>query len=205
MRGIIVRDFREQDYMRSLEEMRGFSERRGRETMDEIWMLEHSPVYTLGQSGDMSDLLGETEIPVIRSDRGGQITYHGPGQLVSYILIDLRRRGMGARRLVDIMQESVMKMLSDFGISSEVKSGAPGVYVKGAKISSLGLRIRRGCTYHGLSLNVEMDMSPFTLINPCGYRGQRVTQMSDLVKSPRLIEVQRMLSRRLKEGLGVGS
>lgn len=150
------------------------------DTPDELWLLEHPPVYTLGQAGKPEHLLEATGVPVCHTDRGGQITYHGPGQLVLYTLIDLRRRGYGIRELVNRMEQAVIDMLALHGSVAERVAGAPGVYIDGAKIAALGLRVRRGCTYHGLALNVAMDLTPFAIINACGYPGLRITQCSDI-------------------------
>lgn len=165
---------------------------------DEIWILEHPPVYTLGQAGRESDLLRGNGIPLVRADRGGQITYHGPGQLVAYLLLHLRRRNWGARRLVDAMQNAVIAMLREYGIAAHTNANAPGVYVGGAKIAALGLRIRRGRSYHGLSFNAAMDLSPFADIRPCGFADLRTTQLADLSPRPvELTQVREELARRL--------
>ncbi|MFD2112364.1 lipoyl(octanoyl) transferase LipB [Thiorhodococcus fuscus] len=161
--------------------MRRFTDDRDRETLDEIWLLEHPPVFTLGQAGRREHLLDPGDIPVIQVDRGGQVTYHGPGQLVAYLLLDLRRIGFGVKRLVNLLEESVIDLLDTYGIHAARRQDAPGVYVAGAKIASLGLRVRNGCSYHGLALNVAMDLEPFRRINPCGYAGLAMTQVSDLV------------------------
>ena len=161
--------------------MQAFTAARTAETPDEFWVLEHPPVYTQGQAGRPEHLLHATDIPVIRTDRGGQITYHGPGQLVIYTLVDLRRRGYGIRELVRRMEQAVIDMLAAHNIVGERLNGAPGVYVGGAKIAAVGLRVKRGCTYHGLALNVDMDLTPFTAINPCGFPGLGVTQCHDLI------------------------
>ncbi|STR45690.1 lipoyl(octanoyl) transferase [Iodobacter fluviatilis] len=163
--------------------MQAFTERRDADTADEIWLVEHPPVYTQGQAGKPEHLIAATSIPVVQIDRGGQITYHGPGQVVAYVLLDLRRNGLGVRELVRKLEQSVIDILADFGVTAYGKVDAPGVYVNPemgeAKIASLGLRIRKGCSYHGLALNVNMDLTPFDWINPCGYAGMRVTQLSD--------------------------
>lgn len=161
--------------------MRGFNDARGPDTEDQLWLLEHPPVFTLGQAGRLEHLLDVGTIPVVHSDRGGQVTYHGPGQLIAYLLLDLRRRGIGVRRLVDLLEQSVIDLLARQGIESNARSDAPGVYVEGAKIASLGLRVRDGCCYHGLALNVAMDLQPFQRINPCGHPDLQVTQLSDLI------------------------
>lgn len=169
------------DYVDTYHAMREFTARRGSETQDEIWLLEHAPVYTTGMNGKREHFpVAGTGIPVIATDRGGQITYHAPGQAVIYLLLDLRRRRLGVRTLVRIMEQSVIETLADDGIGASAVSGMPGVYVNGAKIASVGLRIARGCSYHGLALNVDMDLAPFRRINPCGYPGLRVTQTRDL-------------------------
>lgn len=149
-------------------------------TRDEIWLAQHPPTYTQGQAGKPEHLLHPTNIPVVKIDRGGQITYHGPGQIVAYLLLDLRRLKLGVRELVRKMEQAVIDVLADHGVSAEGRISAPGVYVNGAKIAALGLRIKNGCCYHGLALNVDMDLSPFYAINPCGYPGLKVTQTRDL-------------------------
>ena len=170
-----------QDYLTTLEAMRAFTDRRDAGTNDELWLLEHPPVFTLGQAGRREHLLDPGDIPVIQVDRGGQVTYHGPGQLIAYLLLDLRRAGLGVKRLVNLLEQAVIDLLAIYGIDAARRAEAPGVYVADAKIASLGLRIRNGCSYHGLALNVAMDLEPFRRINPCGYAGLAVTQISDLV------------------------
>lgn len=160
--------------------MQEFTATRAATTVDELWVLEHPPVFTLGQAGKREHLVHPTVIPVIPIDRGGQITYHGPGQIVNYVLVDLKRRGYGVKELVHRMEQAVIDLLTESGIAAERQAGAPGVYVNGAKIAALGLRIKGGCSYHGLALNVDMDLAPFSLINPCGYPGMTVTQVRDL-------------------------
>ena len=169
-----------QDYNSTWQEMVSFTENRDNHTEDELWTLEHRSVFTQGLSGKPEHLLRETEIEVIKSDRGGQITYHGPGQLIVYCLIDIKRLGIGVKQMVSIIEKSIIDLLSDYSISSHKIPGAPGVYVDGSKIAALGLKIKRGKTYHGLSLNVDMNLSPYNLINPCGYEDLNVTQMSNL-------------------------
>jgi len=159
--------------------MRAFTDARGHATPDELWLLQHPPTYTLGQAGKPEHLLRETDIPLVKIDRGGQITYHGPGQVVVYLLIDLHRRGLKVRELVQLMEQAIIDCLAGYGLTAERKEGAPGVYVAGDKIAALGLRVRNGCSYHGLALNVHMDIAPFTWINPCGYSGLRTIQMAD--------------------------
>jgi len=160
-------------------QMQDFTDRRTPDTPDEIWLLQHPPVFTLGQAGRREHLLDPGEIPLLQVDRGGQITYHGPGQLILYLLVDLRRRRLGVRQLVSLMEQAVIGLLGSYGIQAEARPDAPGVYVAARKIASLGLRVRRGCSYHGLSLNVNMDLAPFRRIDPCGYPGLEVTQLID--------------------------
>lgn len=177
---VIVKNLGRVAYLPTWEAMQVFTARRNAETPDEIWLVEHAPVYTVGLNGKPEHLLQPTDIPVIKIDRGGQITYHGPGQVVAYLLVDLKRRGYGVRELVSRMERAVVALLAEYGVTAESRRDAPGVYVNGAKIAALGLRIKRGCSYHGLSLNVDMDLSPFLAINPCGYPGMAVTQTTSL-------------------------
>ena len=172
------------DYQQTWDAMRAHCDNRSGDAADEIWLLEHSPVYTLGQAGRREHLLRDRGIPVIQSDRGGQITYHGPGQLIAYLLLDIRRRKLTPRQLVRRAENAVVALLNDYDIVANGDEKAPGVYVGGRKIAALGLRIRRGCVYHGLSLNVNMDLSPFADINPCGYANLPITQLADLVAPP---------------------
>jgi lipoyl(octanoyl) transferase len=160
--------------------MREFTSRRDSASADEVWLVEHSPVFTLGLAGKPEHVLDARNIPVVRSDRGGQVTYHGPGQVVAYVMIDLKRRGLTVRALVTQLEQSVIDLLAEQGVGAARWVGAPGVYVGGAKVAALGVRIVRGCSYHGLALNVDMDLAPFARINPCGHIGLRVTQTRDL-------------------------
>lgn len=169
------------DYVPVWEAMRTFTAARTPATPDELWLLNHSPVFTQGQAGKQEHLLDTGEIPVVQIDRGGQVTYHGPGQLVAYLLLDVRRSGLGVRELVERIEQSVIDLLAVHGITAQAQRKAPGVYVNGAKIAALGLRIRQGCSYHGLSVNIDMDLRPFGRINPCGYKDMQVTQLSDLL------------------------
>lgn len=168
------------DYEPTWRAMREFTATRNEGTSDELWLLEHPPVFTLGLAGRPEHLLRETGIRLIKIDRGGQITYHGPGQTVVYLMVDLARRGLKVRELVECIEEAVIDLLGRSGVVGERLAGAPGVYVDGAKIAALGLRVTRGCSYHGVALNVDMDLSPFSAINPCGYEGMRVTQLRDV-------------------------
>lgn len=169
-----------QAYLPTLEAMQTFTQQRSEEAIDELWVLEHQPVFTLGRNGQMEHVLNPGEIPVVKVDRGGQVTYHGPGQLIIYLLIDVRRRQLGVRELVMKIEQSIIKLLANRHIMAAGNREAPGVYVDGKKIAALGLRVSRGKTYHGLSLNVQMDLEPFTRINPCGYAGLEVIQCRDL-------------------------
>ncbi len=178
---VIVRDWGIQAYPVTYQAMRDFTEQRTADTPDELWLLQHPPVYTLGQAGRREHILNPKDIPIVPVDRGGQVTYHGLGQLVVYLLIDLKRRpAWGVRKLVDAIEQAVIDFLASYQHIAERREKAPGVYVQQRKIASLGLRVRQGCSYHGLSLNIDMDLSPFLGINPCGYEGLEVTQLRDL-------------------------
>jgi len=166
-------------YQTSYDAMLDFTENRTAETIDELWLLEHTPVFTQGRAGKAEHLLHTGDIQVVQSDRGGQVTYHGPGQLTAYVLVDLKRKGINVRELVSAIENSIVNALAPYGISAFPKPDAPGVYVADAKIASLGLRIRKGCSFHGLALNIDMDMEPFLRINPCGYAGMQMTQVSN--------------------------
>ena len=168
------------DYAATWQAMQAYTTQRGADTPDQLWLTEHPPVYTLGLNRKEVRPPWRDDIPLVPTDRGGKITYHGPGQIVLYLLLDLKRHGMTVRQLVDRIEGAVITLLAEHGISAEGRPDAPGVYVNGAKIASLGLRLKNGCCYHGLSLNVDMDLSPFSAIDPCGYRGLQVTQMRDL-------------------------
>ena len=160
--------------------MQAFTDTRDAHTPDELWLLEHPPVFTLGRNGKDEHVRDPGNIPVIRADRGGQVTYHGPGQLIAYCLLDLRRRRLGVQSLVQTLEQAVIDLLAEHGVTGARRDKAPGVYVEGRKIAALGLRVRRGCSFHGLALNVDMDPAPFARINPCGYEGLEVTQLRDL-------------------------
>ncbi|PSW09788.1 octanoyltransferase [Photobacterium sanctipauli] len=194
---IIIRNLGRRDYEPTWQAMHEFTDQRSTDTLDEIWLVEHNPVFTQGQAGKAEHLLNTGDIPVVQSDRGGQVTYHGPGQLVAYILIDLRRDKLGVRDLVTHIENTVINTLSHFGIESNARPDAPGVYVDGQKICSLGLRIRRGCSFHGLALNINMDLAPFLRINPCGYAGMEMTQTALLNGPAELMEVQPVLVEEL--------
>lgn len=180
LKPLIIRPLAQQDYVSAWKAMRDFTAQRTPETADEIWLIEHAPVFTLGQQVRLEHVLDPGAIPVIETDRGGQVTYHGPGQLMVYVLLDLRRYGLSVRDLVSLLEKSVIALLAGYGIWAKARCDAPGVYVEDAKICSIGLRIRRGCSYHGLALNVAMDLTPFSRINPCGFRNLTMTQISAL-------------------------
>ena len=177
--------------------MQHFTDSRVADTPDEVWLLEHPPVFTQGQAGKAEHVLFPGDIPVVKVDRGGQVTYHGPGQLVAYLLLDVRRSSLGVRELVSRIELSLIELLASFGVKAEAKADAPGVYVDGAKIASLGLRIRNGRSFHGLALNVDMDLQPFQRINPCGYAGLPMTQLRDLVGPIEFAEVSARLRAQL--------
>ena len=179
-KALTIRLLGRQDYQPVWQAMHDFTDTRTDETTDEVWIVEHNPVFTQGQAGKAEHLLETGDIPVVQSDRGGQVTYHGPGQLVVYFLLNLRRKDMGVRELVTHIETIIINTLQQYAINSAAKPDAPGVYVDGKKIASLGLRIRRGCSFHGLALNVNMDLSPFLRINPCGYQGMEMVQVSQL-------------------------
>ncbi|KPX14969.1 Octanoyltransferase [Pseudomonas syringae pv. delphinii] len=189
------------DYETAWHAMQRFTDGRGREAGDEVWLVQHPPVFTQGQSGKAEHLLLPGNIPVVQVDRGGQVTYHGPGQLVAYLMLDVRRLGFGVRDLVTRIENTLIALLADYGVTAEAKPDAPGVYVDGAKIASLGLRIRNGCSFHGLALNVDMDLEPFRRINPCGYAGLAMTQLSDQAGQIEFSEVSVRLRAQLVKHL----
>lgn len=178
---IIVRDLGLSDYEEVFSAMKDFTAQRDKETTDELWLTQHNPVFTQGQAGKKEHILNQGNIPIVQSDRGGQVTYHGPGQLVIYLLIDIKRRKIGVRQMVSLIEDSVIELLARFQITALAKSDAPGVYIDNKKIASLGLRVRNGRTYHGVSLNIDMDLSPFQFINPCGYQGLQMTQLIEQI------------------------
>ncbi len=197
-RPVVIRHLGCVPYEPAWHAMQNFTQIRDADSPDEIWLLEHPSVFTQGQAGKAEHVLAAGDIPVVQVDRGGQVTYHGPGQLVAYILVDVRRAGQGVRDLVSRIENTLIDVLSQYGVAAEAKPDAPGVYVAGNKIASLGLRIRRGCSFHGLALNVDMDLQPFHRINPCGYAGLKMTQLRDEThESVDLFEV----SIRLRDAL----
>ena len=192
-----IRELGRADYAATLADMQAFTEQRGPATQDEIWFVEHPPVFTLGLNASREHLLAPGDIPVVQTDRGGQVTYHGPGQLLAYTLIDIRRAHLNVRQLVCALERAVIALLDELGIVAEARTDAPGVYVDGAKVASLGLRIRRGCSYHGLALNVAMDLEPFQRINPCGFESLEVTQLQKLGGPTNLKKIAGALGPRL--------
>ena len=203
----LIRELGRVAYTPTFEQMQALTSARGIDTPDEFWLLEHPPVFTLGQAGLESHLLHATQIPLVHTDRGGQITYHGPGQVVIYMLLDLKRRGMMIKEWVRRIEEAIILTLGDYGLQTERHEGAPGIYIRndgtqthaGAKIAALGLKVKNGCTYHGLSLNVVMDLSPFLQINPCGYAGLETVDMRTMGVDAAQDEVARKLANYLTE------
>nr|WP_173867195.1 lipoyl(octanoyl) transferase LipB [Pseudomonas guangdongensis] len=202
MAALTVRQLGLLPYQPVWQAMQRFTNERGPEAADEIWLLEHRPVFTQGQAGKPEHLLLPGDIPVVQADRGGQVTYHGPGQLIAYLLLDVRRSGLGVRELVSRMEQALVALLAEYGVEAHARADAPGVYVGAAKIASLGLRIRHGRSFHGLALNVDMDLEPFRRINPCGYAGLAMTQLRDLVGPIDFAEVRERLQRQLVQQLG---
>ncbi|WP_058911747.1 lipoyl(octanoyl) transferase LipB [Entomohabitans teleogrylli] len=187
---ILIRQLGLQPYEPVSLAMHQFTDTRTDETPDEIWLVEHPPVFTQGQAGKEEHILAASDIPVVQSDRGGQVTYHGPGQQVMYVLLNLKRRHLGVRELVTALEQTVVQTLGEWRIDACARPDAPGVYVAGRKICSLGLRIRKGCSFHGLALNIDMDLSPFRRINPCGYPGMEMIQASQLIPGITLADIQ---------------
>lgn len=201
---LLVRRLGRRDYEPTWRAMQSFTDAREPSAPDELWLLEHPPVFTQGQAGRAEHVLNPGDIPVIQIDRGGQITYHGPGQLVAYLLLDLRRAGLGVKGLVRLLEQSVVDLLAGYGIKAHARLQAPGVYVGDAKIAAVGLRVRHGCSYHGLALNVDMDLEPFSRINPCGYPGMAVTRVKDLVGAVEFRSIEVDLAERISVLLGGG-
>ncbi|MEW8404887.1 MAG: lipoyl(octanoyl) transferase LipB [Candidatus Thiodiazotropha taylori] len=191
-----------QPYGDSWRAMQAFTDKRTPSTPDQLWLLQHPAVFTLGQAGKPEHILKPGEIPIVNSDRGGQATYHGPGQLIAYTMIDLRRARLGVRGLVTQLESAVIGLLANYAIQANASKDAPGVYIDGAKVASLGLRVRKGCSYHGLSLNIDMDLEPFSRINPCGYPGLAVTQLTEHGVDSDLPSLGRELAQQLAAGLG---
>lgn len=199
----VVRHLGLVDYEPTWRRMQEFTDRRSADTADEIWFLEHPPVFTMGMNASPEHLLVPGDIPVVQVDRGGQVTYHGPGQVVVYPLIDLERARLNVRELVCALEQSVIDLAGRWGITARGSREAPGVYVSDSKLASIGLRIRKGCSYHGLALNVDMDLEPFSRINPCGYRGLSITRLADLGVDAGVKEVARLLEHLVIQALGL--
>ncbi|MCB1866595.1 MAG: lipoyl(octanoyl) transferase LipB [Chromatiales bacterium] len=197
-----MRAWRRWSYRDCLAAMRAFTDRRDAGTADELWLVEHEPVFTLGLSGRREHLLAPGDIPVVETERGGQVTYHGPGQVVAYPLIDVRRRGIGPRALVTALESAVIELLAGYGLETHADPKAPGVYLGSAKIAAVGLRIRRGASYHGVALNVDMDLTPFARINPCGHPGLAVTQLREHFPGVAAADVAAQLGAGIARGLG---
>lgn len=200
---LVVRKLGQVDYLPTLEAMRKLTAERDGSSADEIWLLQHPPVFTQGQAGKAEHVLAAGDIPIVQAERGGQVTYHGPGQLVAYLMLDIRRLNIGVRDLVSAMECALVSVLAEYDVDAAPRPDAPGVYVGAAKIASLGLRIRRGCSFHGLALNVDMDMQPFQRINPCGYAGLQMTQLREHVTADvPIAEVETRLEIALRQALG---
>lgn len=203
-----IRAFEQRDYQECLTQMRDFTAGRDRHTPDEIWLVEHAPVFTLGLAAKAEHLLDTGNIPVVKTERGGQVTYHGPGQVVAYLLVDIARRGLGIKEMVNRIEQSTIDLLGNYGIDAQRRAGAPGVFVhrprahQGSKIAALGLKVSRGRTFHGMALNVAMDLSPFSRINPCGYEGMVVTDMQTLAGPQDTETIANQLSASLVATLG---
>ena len=202
---LVIRDLGTEDYTTVWQAMQQFTDQRNEQTPDQLWLLEHHPVFTQGQAGKEEHLLLPGDIPVVKVDRGGQVTYHGPGQLVVYVLLNLKRRNLGVRALVTLLEQVLIQLLSSYGITAYAKADAPGVYVNDAKIASLGLRVRKGCTFHGLALNVDMDLSPFLRINPCGYAGMQMIQCKDLGGPQSVAEAKQRIVQCFQQQLNVAT
>jgi lipoyl(octanoyl) transferase len=203
MNSIIIRKLGLCDYLDVWEKMRALTMARTKDTQDEIWLLQHHPVFTQGLAGKPEHILNPGDIPVIQTDRGGQVTYHGPGQLIAYPLFDLRRLQFGVRKFVSLLENSVIALLADYKINAQNREDAPGVYVGAKKICSIGLKIRHGCCYHGIALNVDMDLSPFLRINPCGYKQLAMAQISDFVEKIDWEEIENKLGEKLSAARSV--
>ncbi|MCU7799430.1 MAG: lipoyl(octanoyl) transferase LipB [gamma proteobacterium symbiont of Lucinoma myriamae] len=199
---LLVRTLGLQAYTPIWQAMQSFTDKRTSDTTDEIWLLEHEPIFTLGRNAKKEHILSSTHIPLIDIDRGGQVTYHGPGQLIIYLMIDIKRRALGVRKLVSLIEQSIITTLNEYQLKAYAKKEAPGVYIGEAKIAALGLRIKKGCSFHGLSLNVAMNLDPFKQINPCGYKNLEVIQLCDYIEEIQLSQVQQKLTCHLSKNLG---
>ncbi|MBB71893.1 MAG: octanoyltransferase [Legionellales bacterium] len=203
MHNLVITDLGQQPYEKIWQDMKAYTDSRDESSLDKIWLVEHPPVFTQGQNGKAEHILNPGDIPIIQVDRGGQVTYHGPGQLVIYFLLDIRRRKLGVRTLVTALEQAVVEYLAQFDIKAAARCDAPGVYVGNQKVCSLGLRIRRGCSYHGLAFNVNMDLEPFRRINPCGLSNITMTQLKDLGGPAELADVAPALLTLLLQQLGI--
>lgn len=199
---LVVKNLGEKPYAETWQAMKSFTDSRDECAADEFWFVQHPPVYTLGQAGRVEHLLAPGDIPIVHSDRGGQVTYHGPGQLVCYLLLDIRRLQLGVRDLVTAIEQSIVQLIKSYGVAAEAKPEAPGVYVDGRKLAALGLRIRKGYSYHGLSLNVDMDLGPFSNINPCGIEGLEVVDMKRLGIDRPMAKIMEELTDILVQQIG---
>jgi lipoyl(octanoyl) transferase len=197
-----IRDLGLEPMRSTWDRMKAFTETRGAADSDEIWFVEHPPVFTLGLAGDAAHILDAGDIEVVQTDRGGEVTYHGPGQLVCYAMLDLKRRGLDIRSLVELLESAVIDTVAGYGIEAYPRRDAPGVYVDGRKLAAIGLRVRRGCSYHGLAFNIAMDLTPYTRINPCGFAGLEVTQLADLASVGSIAEVRPAFEAALLARLG---
>lgn len=196
---MIIQKKPQEPYQTTWQAMREITDQRDQDTEDELWLVQHDPVFTQGQAGKAEHIINPGNIPIVQTDRGGQVTYHGPGQIVAYALFDLKRMGIGIRRLVTNMEQAVIDTLAEYDINAQRREDAPGVYVNGAKICSIGLRVRRGCSYHGIAFNVAMDLEPFSRINPCGFQGLKVTQVKDFVPDVKLEDVEMRLVKHIEQ------
>ncbi|MCK5697411.1 MAG: lipoyl(octanoyl) transferase LipB [Gammaproteobacteria bacterium] len=199
---VIIKNLGLQDYLPVWSAMQDFTIQRNTNSCDEIWLLEHHSVFTMGRNGKSEHILETSDIPIINIDRGGQITYHGPGQLVVYLMLDIKRRHLGVRHLITLIEQSIIDTLKDYQLNAYAKKEAPGVYINDAKIAALGLRIKKGCTFHGLSLNIAMDLAPFRKINPCGYKDLQIVQLSDYIYDINLSQVQQKMTSYLVKNIG---
>jgi len=202
---LIVRELGLRDYISVWNAMREFTQKRSATTQDELWLVEHHPIFTLGQAGKAEHILQTTDIPIVRTDRGGQVTFHGPGQVVGYVLLDLRRKKIGIRPLVALLEQVIIDLLADYQIVASNRCDAPGVYIEGEKICSIGLRVKQGCTYHGFALNVDLDLKPFKMINPCGFSGLKMTQLSYYQKQFSKLKLHEQLVAYMVQKLGYTS
>lgn len=202
---VILRELRQCDYESTWQRMKDFTSQRDANTRDEIWLLEHPPVFTQGLAGKPEHVLNPGEIPIVQTDRGGQVTYHGPGQLVVYVLLDLKRLGLNIRQLVTALENTVIGVLGDYAILAENRCDAPGVYVKGAKICSIGLRVRKSCSYHGIAFNINMDLGPFSRINPCGFQNLRMTQVSEFIPQIQVADIKQRIVPHLIKNFKLGN